>query len=53
MNGFMKGVCVGMMTGVALTMTVAPLDKKRIMRSPVGKTFKTCKSVINDIHDAF
>ena len=53
MNVFMKGVCVGVMTGAALTVAVAPLDKKRIMRSPVGKTLKTCRSVINDVKGAF
>lgn len=53
MTGFFKGVGMGMVAGVAITMAVVPVDRRRMMKSPVGKTMKTVCGVYEGIKDAF
>lgn len=53
MQGFLKGMGMGIVAGAMITMAVVPMDKKRVMRSPMGKTIKTIGNVCGSIHDAF
>ena len=36
--GFIKGIGVGMVVGAAVTVAVAPMDKRKIRRSAPGRT---------------
>ncbi|MCL1820343.1 MAG: hypothetical protein FWG36_06785 [Oscillospiraceae bacterium] len=53
MNGFIKGVGIGMAAGAAITMAVVPVDKRRMMKSPMGKSYKTICGMCDSIRDAF
>jgi hypothetical protein len=53
MHTFIKGVGLGIIAGAALTAAVVPVDRRKFMRSPVGKACKTVSSVAEDIRDAF
>ncbi len=53
MRGFMKGMGMGVMVGAALTMVMVPLDKKKIMKSNVGRTIRSVGSMMETLQDAF
>lgn len=53
MAGFFKGMGMGIVAGAAITMALVPVDKRRMMKSPVGKTMKTICNVYEGIQDAF
>jgi hypothetical protein len=52
MQGFFKGIGMGMVAGAILTAAVLPVDKRKVMRSPVGRTMKKIGNVCGSIHDA-
>jgi hypothetical protein len=53
MKGFFRGVGMGLVAGAALTMAVVPVDKRRMAKSPVGKTMKTVCNMYDSIRDGF
>lgn len=53
MNGFIKGIGMGVVAGAMITMAVVPVDKRRMMKSPVGKTVRSVCDMCGSIRDAF
>jgi hypothetical protein len=53
MNGFFRGVGMGVVAGAVLTMAVVPVDKRRMMKSPVGRTMKTVCNMYDSMRDGF
>jgi hypothetical protein len=52
-HSFIKGIGLGVLAGAALTCAVVPMDRKKLMHTPVGKTFQAVNSVVDDVRDAF
>ena len=54
MNGtLLKGLGLGVVAGVLLTVSVVPMDRKRIMRSGTGKAIKAIGHVVEGISGGF
>lgn len=51
-RSFLAGIGVGMAAGAAAVLMIAPPDKKKLMRSRMGKTIRTIGSVVDAISDA-
>ncbi|MCL2081418.1 MAG: hypothetical protein FWH16_04890 [Oscillospiraceae bacterium] len=53
MNGFFKGVGMGVIAGAMITMSVVPVDRRRMMRSPMGRKVSAVCDFCEGIKDAF
>ena len=47
--GFLKGVGIGMLVGAAVTVAVAPMDKRKIKHSAPGRTLHAIGQVLENL----
>jgi len=47
--GFLKGVGIGMVVGAAVTMAVAPMDKRKMRHSAPGRTLHAIGQVLENL----
>jgi len=44
---------MGIVAGAVITMAVVPVDKRRMMKSPVGRTMKSVCNLYDGIRNGF
>jgi uncharacterized membrane protein AbrB (regulator of aidB expression) len=48
-----KGIGIGLLAGSVLAACVLPVDKKRLMRTKAGRTFRAVGQAVEGVCDAF
>ncbi len=48
-NAFLKGMCIGLAVGATLTATIAPIDKKKMMKSSAGKAIRAIGTAMDSL----